>query len=131
MGIRNNLLIVPAAAANTVARRVASLIPGAVALPLLDDGTEGPESRALTERVLAGAPAAPTWGAAMVIGVTEEGGEAERVLRARALAPGKPVEGFALDGAGGSVRAISRGVGWASSWRRWPCSSGCRRPSRP
>ena len=112
VGIRNNLLIVPAAAAaNTVARRVASLIPGAVALPLLDDGTEGPESRALTERVLAGAASSPNVGAAMVIGVTEEGGEAERVLRAaRALAPGKPVEGFALDGAGGSVRAISRGV---------------------
>ena len=44
VGIRDNLLIVPATpAANTVARRVAALIPGAVALPLLDDGTEGPD----------------------------------------------------------------------------------------
>jgi altronate dehydratase large subunit len=58
MGIRNHLLIVPAAAAaNTVARRVAAMIPGAIAVPLLDDGTEGPESRALTERILAGAAA--------------------------------------------------------------------------
>jgi altronate dehydratase large subunit len=112
VGIRNLLLVVPAAAAaNTVARRVAALIPGAVALPLMDDGTEGPDARALTERVLAGAASSPNVGAAIVVGVTEAGGEAERVLaEARALAPGKPIEGFALDAAGGSVRAIARGV---------------------
>ena len=112
VGIRNNLLIVPAAAAaNTVARRVAALIPGAVALPLLDDGTEGVESRALTERVLAGAAASPNSGAVVIVGVTEAGGEAERVLTsARSLAEGKPIEGFALDAAGGSLRAIARGV---------------------
>src|SRR5262249_61422916 len=78
VGITKQLLIVPAAAAaDTVARRVAALIPGAVALPLLDDGTEGPESRALTERILAGAAASPNVGAAVVVGVTEAGGEAQ------------------------------------------------------
>jgi altronate dehydratase large subunit len=112
MGIRNHLLVVPAAAAaNTVARRVAAMIPGAIALPLLDDGTEAPESRALTERILAGAAASPNAGAAIVVGVNEAGGEASRVVAlARALSPGKPIEGFAIDGGGGSIRAISRGV---------------------
>jgi altronate dehydratase large subunit len=112
MGIRNHLLIVPAAAAaNTVARRVAAMIPGAIALPLLDDGTEGPESRALTERILAGAAASPNAGAAIVVGVNESGGEASRVVAlAQAMSPGKPIEGFAIDEGGGSIRAISRGV---------------------
>ncbi|HEX2034130.1 MAG TPA: UxaA family hydrolase [Chloroflexota bacterium] len=112
IGIRNHLLIVPAAAAaNTVARRVAALIPGAIALPLMDDGTEGAESRALTERVLAGAAASPNVGAAIVMGVTAGSGEAARVGGlARQLAPWKPIETSSIDDAGGSVRAIARGV---------------------
>src|SRR5262249_29791547 len=65
-----------------------------------------------TERILAGAAASPNVGAAVVVGVTEAGGEAQRVTEAaRRLAPGKPGEGFAIDGAGGSLRAISRGAG--------------------
>ncbi len=49
VGIRNHLVIVPAAAsANVVARRIATLIPGAIGLPLLDDDAEGPAARALT-----------------------------------------------------------------------------------
>src|ERR687886_669702 len=48
VGIRNQLLIVPAvAAASTVARRIAALIPGAVAVPLMDDGPESKVARAL------------------------------------------------------------------------------------
>ncbi|MGH2351665.1 MAG: UxaA family hydrolase [Chloroflexota bacterium] len=112
VGIRNHLMVVPAAAAaNTVARRVAALIPGAISLPLMDDGTEAPSARALTERVLAGAAASPNVGAAIIVGVTHESGEAERVgALARRIAPGKPIEAFAIDDTGGSVRAISRGV---------------------
>lgn len=112
IGIRNQLLVVPVtASANTVARRVAALIPGSVALPVLDDDAEIAHSRALTERTLAGAAASPNVGAAILIGLNQSSGETERVLQlARQLAPGKPIEGFSLDETGGSIRAISRGV---------------------
>jgi len=112
IGIRNQLLVVPVtASANTVARRVAALIPGSVALPVLDDDAEIAHSRALTERTLAGAAASPNVGAAILIGLNQSSAETERVLQlARQLAPGKPIEGFSLDETGGSIRAISRGV---------------------
>jgi len=112
IGIRNQLLVVPVtASANTVARRVAAMIPGSVALPVLDDDAEIAHSRALTERTLAGAAASPNVGAAIIIGLNQSSGETERVLQqARQLAPGKPIEGFSLDETGGSIRAISRGV---------------------
>jgi altronate dehydratase large subunit len=112
IGIRNQLLVVPVtASANTVARRVAAMIPGSVALPVLDDDAEIAHSRALTERTLAGAAASPNVGAAIIIGLNQSSGETERVLQqARQLAPGKPIEGFSLDETGGSIKAISRGV---------------------
>jgi altronate dehydratase large subunit len=112
IGIRNHLVIVPAtSSANTVARRVAAMIPGAIALPLLDDDAEMEHARALTERTLAGATASPNVGAAVIIGLNQAGGEAERIItQARALAPGKPIEGFSIDETGGSIRAIGRGV---------------------
>ena len=112
IGIRNHLLIVPAtASANTVARRIAAMIPGSIALPQLDDDAELPESRDLTERTLAGAAASPNAGASIIVGLNEAAGEAERVRdMARALSPGKAIEGFAIDETGGSIRAIGRGV---------------------
>jgi altronate dehydratase large subunit len=112
VGIRNHLLIVPVTtAANTVARRVAAMIPGAIALPLLDDELEDERFRSLMEQVLAGAAASPNVGAAIIVGLNRASGEAERVLEmVRRLAPGKPVEGFAVDETGGSIKAISRGV---------------------
>jgi altronate dehydratase large subunit len=112
VGIRNHLVIVPAvAAANTVARRVASLIPGAIPLPLMDDGPESAVARALTEQILAGAAASPNNGAAVVVGLSDDTGEAERVAALAAhCAPGKPIEHFSIQGAGGSVKAITRGL---------------------
>lgn len=112
VGIRNQLLIVPVTtAANTVARRVSAMIPGSVALPLLDDELEDDRFRALMEQVLAGAAASPNNGAAIVIGLNRSSGEAERVLeQARQIAPGKPIEGFSIDETGGSIKAISKGV---------------------
>lgn len=112
VGIRNQLLIVPVTtAANTVARRVSAMIPGSVALPLLDDELEDDRFRALMEQVLAGAVASPNNGAAIIVGLNRSSGEAERVLeQARQIAPGKPIEGFSIDETGGSIRAISKGV---------------------
>jgi altronate dehydratase large subunit len=82
-----------------------------VALPLTDDGTESQSFRHIAEGVLAGCAASPNVGAAVIIGLSAQSGEAERVAElARRLAPGKPIEHFAIQDAGGSIRAISRGV---------------------
>src|SRR5262249_12522669 len=76
----------------------------------LDDGTQRPDGLAVTEQVLAGAASSPNVGAALIIGVSEETGEAARIAEtARHLAPGKPIEHLAIYQAGGSLQAISRG----------------------
>lgn len=112
IGIRNHLVIVPAAAAaNTVAHRVATLVPGAIPVPHMDDGTERADGVAVTERVLAGAAASPNVGAALVIGLDSDTGEAARVAgMARQRAPGKPIEHFSIHDVGGSLQAITRGA---------------------
>jgi altronate dehydratase large subunit len=111
-GTRNYLLVVPSVVcANTVAQRVASLVPGAVAIPHPHGCAQVGDDVVLTEKVLAGAAANPNVGAALVIGLgceTCQSGEVAEI--ARALAPGKPVESFSIQDAGGSIKAISRGV---------------------
>lgn len=111
IGIRNHLVVVPAvASANTIARRIASMIPGAIAVPHLDDGTERIENAGITEKVLAGAASSPNVGAALIVGLDPDTGEAKRVAeQARSLAPGKPIEYFSIHDAGGSMKAISYG----------------------
>ncbi|HET7768546.1 MAG TPA: UxaA family hydrolase [Chloroflexota bacterium] len=112
VGTRNHLLVVPSVVcANTVAQRVASLIPGAVSVPHPHGCAQVGDDVVLTEKVLAGAAANPNVGAALVIGLgceTCQSGEVAEL--ARALAPGKPVESFSIQEAGGSIKAISRGV---------------------
>jgi len=112
VGTRNHLLVVPSVVcANTVAQRVASLIPGAVAVPHPHGCAQVGDDVLLTEKVLAGAAASPNVGAALVIGLgceTCQSGEVAEI--ARSLAPGKPLESFSIQEAGGSIKAISRGV---------------------
>src|SRR5439155_21572194 len=111
-GIRNHLLVVPSViCANTVAQRVAALIPGAVAVPHPHGCAQVGDDVTLTERVLAGTVANPNVGAALVIGLGCETCQATDVAEmARQLAPGKPVESFFIQDAGGSIKAIARGV---------------------
>jgi altronate dehydratase len=111
-GIRNHLLVVPSViCANTVAQRVASLIPGAVAVPHPHGCAQVGDDVTLTEKVLAGAAANPNVGAALVIGLGCETCQSTDVAElTRALAPGKPVESYSIQDAGGSIKAISRGV---------------------
>lgn len=112
VGIRNHLLIVPAVpTAHTVAQRVAALLPGAIPLPNPDDGTLRGAGAAVAERVLAGAAASPNIGAALVIGLSPETGEAGRVAQmAQQVAPWKPLEFFSIQDTGGSIRAIAHGA---------------------
>ena len=111
-GIRNHLVVIPSVVcANTVAQRVAALIPGAVAIPHPHGCAQVGDDVGLTERVLAGAAANPNVGAALIIGLGCETCQASDVADlARAQAPGRPVESFYIQDAGGSIKAIARGV---------------------
>src|SRR3712207_7941510 len=104
VGIRNHLLVVPSVVcANTVAQRVAALIPGAVAIPHPHGCAQVGDDVVLTERVLAGAAANPNVGAALVIGLGCETCQSGSVAEmARALAPSKAIESFSIQDAGGS-----------------------------
>ena len=112
VGIRNHLLVVPSVVcANTVAQRVANLIPGAVSIPHPHGCAQVGDDVILTEKVLAGAAANPNVGAALVIGLGCETCQSGSVADlAQAMAPGKPIESFSIQDAGGSIKAISRGV---------------------
>jgi len=111
-GTRNHLLVVPSVVcANTVAQRVASMIPGAVSIPHPHGCAQVGDDVILTEKVLAGAAANPNVGAALVIGLGCETCQSGTVAGlASALSPGKPIEAFSIQDAGGSIKAISRGV---------------------
>lgn len=112
VGIRNQLVVIPSViCANTVAERVAALIPGAVAIPHPHGCAQVGDDVTLTEQVLAGAAANPNVGAALIIGLGCETCQATDVAElARALAPGRPMHSFYIQDAGGSIKAISQGV---------------------
>src|SRR3954465_3842549 len=103
VGVRNHLLVVPSViCANTVAQRVAALIPGAVAVPHPHGCAQVGDDVTMTERVLAGTAANPNVGAALVIGLGCETCQATDVAEmARQLAPEKPIESFFIQDAGG------------------------------
>lgn len=111
-GVRNHLVVIPSVVcANTVAQRVAALVPGAVAIPHPHGCAQVGDDVTLTEKVLAGAAANPNVGGALIIGLGCETCQASDVAElARSLAPGRPMESFYIQEAGGSIKAISRGV---------------------
>jgi altronate dehydratase large subunit len=112
VGVRNHLVVVPSViCANTVAQRIATLIPGAVALPHPHGCAQVGDDVLLTEKVLAGSAANPNVGAALIVGLGCETCQASQVADlARAQAPGRPMESFYIQDAGGSVKAIAKGV---------------------
>src|SRR5688572_18147219 len=112
VGVRNHLVVIPSViCANTVAERVAALIPGAVAIPHPHGCAQVGDDVVLTEQVLAGAAANPNVGAALIIGLGCETCQATDVAEiARALAPGRPMHSFYIQDAGGSIKAIAQGV---------------------
>jgi altronate dehydratase large subunit len=111
-GVRNHLVVVPSViCANTVAERIAALIPGAIAIPHPHGCAQVGDDVILTEKVLAGAAANPNVGAALIVGLGCETCQASQVADlARTMAPGRPMESFYIQEAGGSIKAISRGV---------------------
>ena len=65
-------------------RRLAALIPGAISLPLMDDGPESAVAHELTDRILAGAAASPNNGAVLIVGFDDESGRITPNLLRRA-----------------------------------------------
>ena len=112
VGVRNLLAIIPSViCANVVTERIAAQVAGAVAIPHPHGCAQVGDDVPLTERILAGVGANPNVGAVLVIGLgceTCQSGDVAAMVRR--LAPGKPVESFSIQEAGGSIKSITRGV---------------------
>ena len=112
VGVRNLLAVIPSViCANVVTERIAAQVPGAVAIPHPHGCAQVGDDVPLTERILAGVGANPNVGAVLVVGLgceTCQSGDVASLVRR--LAPGKPVESFSIQEAGGSIKSITRGV---------------------
>lgn len=110
-GIRNLVIILPVVAgAHVVAQRIASRVPGTVAVPYLDDGVSGREDEAMTDRVLIGAAAGPNVAALLLVNLADDGRDGRIADQALKRSPGRPVETLSIEACGGSLRAIATGV---------------------
>lgn len=112
VGVRNHVAIIPAViCANTVVQRIAQLVPGTVALPHPHGCAQIGDDAKLTMWSLAGAAANPNVGAALIVGLGCETCQSTDVLElARERSPGKQLEQFSIQEAGGSIKAIQRGM---------------------
>ena len=112
VGVRNHLAVIPSViCANVVTERIAAQVPGAVAIPHPHGCAQVGDDVPLTERILAGVGANPNVGAVLVVGLgceTCQSGDVASLVRR--FAPGKPVESFSIQEAGGSIKSITRGV---------------------
>ena len=110
-GIRNLVIILPVVAgAHVVAQRIASRVPGTVAVPYLDDGVSGREDEAMTDRVLIGAAAGPNVAALLLVNLADDGRDGRIADQALKRSPGRPVETLSIEACGGSLRAIATGA---------------------
>ena len=112
VGVRNRVAIIPAVVcANTVVQRISQLVPGTVALPHPHGCAQIGDDVQMTKWSLAGAAANPNVAAALIIGLGCETCQSTDVLDlAQERTPGKRLERFSIQEAGGSIKAIQRGV---------------------
>ena len=112
VGVRNHVAIIPAVVcANTVVQRIAQLVPGTVALPHPHGCAQIGDDVQMTMWSLAGAAANPNVAAALIVGLGCETCQSTDVLElAQERTPGKRLERFSIQEAGGSIKAIQRGV---------------------
>ena len=112
VGVRNHVAIIPAVVcANTVVQRIAQLVPGTVALPHPHGCAQIGDDVQMTMWSLAGAAANPNVAAALIVGLGCETCQSTDVLDlAQERTPGKRLERFSIQEAGGSIKAIQRGV---------------------
>lgn len=110
VGIRNHLLVLPASiCAATVAAEIARAVPGAVAACHAHGCCQLGEDGRLTFRTLRHTAANPNVGATLVVGLGCEGVEPAALLEG-VQGLGKPARGLVIQEAGGSVRAVARGI---------------------
>jgi len=115
VGIRNRLLVVPGVVCSAhVAVRIASTLPGAVALPHQHGCSQAGYDVAETARLLEGMACNPNVGAALVVSLGCEGIDGAALTERIAARSGKPVAHAHIQQMGGSVATISNGIeqGW-------------------
>jgi altronate dehydratase large subunit len=109
-GVRNHLLVVPTViCASVVCERIASAVPGAVALPhQAGCGQLGPDMHT-THETLAAYCEHPNVGAVLVVALGCEQVIGQRLMD-RAMRAGKPAEMLSIQAEGGTLRTIARGT---------------------
>lgn len=108
VGIRNHLAVISAMDnVNTVARRIASLVRGAVAITVPFGRGQTGLDKARHDGALAGMGSNPNFGAVLVVSL--EPRSAQALAEAIAIS-GKPVEWLAVQPCGGTLRATEQGV---------------------
>lgn len=113
-GIRNHLLVLPTSVcASDTASRIASQVPGAVAIPHQHGCCEIGEDYAQTVRTLIGFGKNPNVGAVLIVSLGCEGIQAAPVEKEIA-ATGKAVESIIIQEQGGTLGALQAGVRAAS-----------------
>lgn len=109
-GIRNHLLILPTSVcASDTAVRIASQVPGAVAVPHQHGCCQVGSDYQQTVRTLIGFGKNPNVGAVLVVSLGCEGIQAQPVLDEIA-ATGKPVESVIIQEHGGTLGALQAGI---------------------
>jgi len=113
-GIRNHLLILPTSVCSSdTASRIASQVPGAVAVPHQHGCCEIGEDYAQTVRTLIGFGRNPNVGAVLIVSLGCEGIQAAPVEKEIA-ATGKLVESIIIQEHGGTLGALQAGIRIAS-----------------
>lgn len=117
-GIRNHLLILPTSVcASDTASRIASQVPGAVAVPHQHGCCQVGDDFAQTVRTLIGFGKNPNVGAVLIVSLGCEGIQAAPILEALQKT-GKPVETVIIQEHGGTLGALQEGIRIAARMSR-------------
>ena len=128
-GVRNHLLVIPTSVcASETAVRIASQVPGAVAIPHQHGCCQVGEDYRQTVRTLAGFGTNPNVGAVLVVGLGCEGIQPQLVAR-EIRKSGKPVETVLIQECGGTSGTIARGTALCAELAR--ALADCRREPFP
>lgn len=110
VGVRNHVAIIPSSVcASEVAARIASHVPGTVALANQHGCCQIGADLELTSKVLAGIGRNPNVAAVLVVGLGCESVSPERIA-ASIGETGKPVEFILIQQCGGTLKALETGV---------------------
>ncbi|MDN3020037.1 UxaA family hydrolase [Paenibacillus sp. BSR1-1] len=110
VGIRNHLLILPTVVcANQVCSRIQQKVAESVAIPHQHGCSQVGADKERTHKVLVGMGKNPNVGAVLIVSLGCEVINAEQV-KAEIEATGKPVSWIDIQGEGGSVKSIQKGI---------------------